>query len=74
MALLPPFHVVRAEREAHWKIQPLEDVVLGGVQKGGKDDDGFDTDAAIITGELSLLIPGLLDDLGGEMAGTAPAA
>jgi recombination associated protein RdgC len=49
------------------KIQLL-DVVLDGVQKGGKDDDGFDTDAAIITGELSGLIPDLLDALGGEMA------
>jgi recombination associated protein RdgC len=42
-------------------------VVLDGVQKGGKDDDGFDTDAAIITGELSALIPDLLGALGGEM-------
>ena len=45
----------------------LLDVVLDGVQEGGKDDDGFDTDAAIITGELSGLIPDLLDALGGEM-------
>ena len=55
------------------KIQLL-DVVLDGVQKGGKDDDGFDTDAAIITGELSGLIPDLLDALGGEMVEAAPAA
>ena len=48
------------------KIQLL-DVVLDGVQKDGKDDDGFDTDAAIITGELSGLIPDLLEALGGEM-------
>jgi recombination associated protein RdgC len=48
------------------KIQLL-DVVLDGVQKGGKDDDGFDTDAAIITGELSALIPDLLGALGGEL-------
>lgn len=48
------------------KIQLL-DVVLDGVQKGGADDDGFDTDAAIITGELSALIPDLLGALGGEM-------
>jgi recombination associated protein RdgC len=48
------------------KIQLL-DVVLDGVQKGGKDDDGFDTDAAIITGELSALIPDLMEALGGEM-------
>jgi recombination associated protein RdgC len=50
------------------KIQLL-DVVLDGVQKGGKDDDGFDTDAAIITGELSALIPDLLGALGGELGG-----
>ena len=48
------------------KIQLL-DVVLDGVQKGGRDDDGFDTDAAIITGELSALIPDLLGALGGEI-------
>jgi recombination associated protein RdgC len=42
-------------------------VVLDGVQKGGRDDDGFDTDAAIITGELSALIPDLMEALGGEM-------
>jgi recombination associated protein RdgC len=48
------------------KIQLL-DVVLEGVDKPGKDDDGFDTDAAIITGELAGLIPDLLEALGGEM-------
>lgn len=48
------------------RIQLL-DVVLEGVDKPGKDDDGFDTDAAIITGELAGLIPDLLDALGGEM-------
>lgn len=45
----------------------LLDVVMDGVQKGGKDDDGFDTDAAILTGELSALIPDLLEALGGEV-------
>jgi len=48
------------------KIQLL-DVVLEGVDKPGKDEDGFDTDAAIITGELSGMIPDLLDALGGEL-------
>jgi recombination associated protein RdgC len=52
------------------KIQLL-DVVLDGVQKGGKDDDGFDTDAAIVTGELSALIPDLLEALGGEIKNNA---
>ena len=45
----------------------LLDVVMDGMQKGGKDDDGFDTDAAILTGELSALIPDLLEALGGEV-------
>lgn len=46
----------------------LLDVVLDGVQERGKDDDGFDTDAAIVTGELSALIPDLLEALGGELS------
>jgi recombination associated protein RdgC len=44
------------------------------VDKPGKDDDGFDTDAAIITGELSGLIPDLLEALGGEMEAEVAAA
>ena len=53
----------------------LLDVVLDGVQENGKDDDGFDTDAAIVTGELSALIPDLLEALGGELStdGAPPA-
>jgi recombination associated protein RdgC len=52
------------------------DVVMDGVQQGGKDDDGFDTDVAILTGELSGLLPDLLEALGGEMeqGPAAPAA
>jgi recombination associated protein RdgC len=41
----------------------------------GKDDEGFDTNAAILTGELSALIPDLLEALGGELEpGSAPVA
>lgn len=54
----------------------LLEVVMDGVQEGGKDDDGFDTDVAILTGELTALLPDLLDALGGEMeqAPAVPAA
>lgn len=48
------------------KIQVL-DVALEGVDKPGKDEDGFDADAAIITAELSGLFPDLLEALGGEL-------
>ncbi len=51
----------------------LLDVVLDGMQEKGKDDDGFDTDAAIVTGELSALIPDLLEALGGELPTDAAA-
>lgn len=53
---------------AQVKKLKLLDVVLDGVQEGGKDDDGFDSDVAILTGELSGLLPDLLDALGGELA------
>ncbi len=52
---------------AQVKKLKLLDVVLDGVQEGGKDDDGFDTDVAILTGELSGLLPDLLEALGGEL-------
>ena len=59
---------------AQVKKLKLLDVVLDGVQEGGKDDDGFDTDAAILTGELSALLPDLLEALGGEMGEAAQPA
>ena len=50
------------------------DVVLKEAEDGkGKDDDNFDANAAILTGELSQLIPDLLEALGGEQAQAAEA-
>ena len=51
----------------------LLDVVLDGISDKGKDDDGFDTDAAILTGELSAMIPAILEALGGELSADAAA-
>ncbi len=53
----------------------LLDVVLESAPQAG-EDDGFDGNAAIITGELSALLPDLLEALGGEMGQdrAAPAA
>ncbi len=50
----------------------LLDVALEGATSTGKDDNGFDTDVAITTGELSLLFPQLIDALGGELARDKP--
>jgi recombination associated protein RdgC len=52
---------------AQVKKLKLLDVVLDGVQDGGKDDDGFDTDAAILTGELTAMLPDLIEALGSEI-------
>ncbi len=52
----------------------LLDVVLEDVRENDKNDDGFDTDAAIVTGELSALIPDLLEALDGESAADGAAA
>ena len=47
----------------------FEDVVFENQQSGAADtrDDGFDTDAAIATGELAQLIPDLMAALDGEL-------
>lgn len=50
----------------------LLDVALEGATSTGKDDNGFDTDVAITTGELSQLFPQLIDALGGELARDKP--
>jgi recombination associated protein RdgC len=59
---------------AQLKKLKLLDVVMDGVQEGGKDDDGFDTDVAILTGELTGLLPELLEALGGELDEGSAAA
>lgn len=60
---------------AQVKKLKLLDVVTDGAPEAGKDDDGFDADVAILTGELAGLLPDLFLALGGEVdeAGTAPA-
>jgi len=51
------------------------DVVLKEAEDGkGKDDDNFDANAAILTGELSQLIPDLVEALGGELQPGVEAA
>jgi recombination associated protein RdgC len=42
-------------------------------ESGGKDDDGFDADVAIATGELGKLLADLIIALGGEMQRGEPA-
>ncbi|GAB3649788.1 recombination-associated protein RdgC [Ramlibacter alkalitolerans] len=57
------------------KLKMLDVVVKEADDTKGKDDEGFDTNAAILTGELSALIPDLLEALGGELSpGAAPVA
>lgn len=49
------------------KLQFLEGVFDGGGGDAKKDgDEGFDADAAIVTGELGALLPALMEALGGE--------
>lgn len=57
------------------KLQFLEGVFDGAGSDAQAKDEGFDTDAAIVTGELGQLLPALLEALGGEMTpGMAAAA
>nr|MBP6226206.1 recombination-associated protein RdgC [Rhizobacter sp.] len=50
------------------------DVVFEGRLRADKQDDAFDADAAIATGELVQLIPELIDALGGELSLSAAAS
>lgn len=49
------------------KIKLLDVVLESSNAPTGKDDGGFDADVAIATGELRLLVPDLIDALGGEL-------
>jgi recombination associated protein RdgC len=51
----------------------LLDVVLEAHERS-RDDAGFDTDVALITGELGLLIPDLVQALGGELQRDQPVS
>jgi recombination associated protein RdgC len=52
---------------AQVKKLKLLDVVTDGAPEPGKDDDGFDADVAILTGELAGMLPDLFLALGGEV-------
>jgi recombination associated protein RdgC len=58
------------------KIDLLDVVLEGATAKSGKDDNGFDADVALTTGELGQLVADLIDALGGELQrdGTAGVA
>jgi recombination associated protein RdgC len=49
------------------KLKMLDVVLKEAEDAKSKDDDNFDANAAILTGELSQLIPDLLEALGGEL-------
>jgi recombination associated protein RdgC len=59
------------------KIKLLDVVLQGQGSPTGGQDGGFDADVALMTGELSLLLPELLEALGGPLvkeAGTPGGA
>ncbi len=49
------------------KLKLLDVALEGAGSTGNAEDNGFDTDVAITTGELSQLIPQLMEALGGEL-------
>lgn len=63
---------VLTEALALKKIKLLDVALEGAGATGQGNDNGFDTDVAITTGELSQLIPQLIDALGGELARDKP--
>lgn len=56
------------------KIKLLDVVLENAPQQGDKDDNGFDTDVALATGELMRLIPDLVAALDGPLKRDAAAA
>ena len=57
------------------KVAFLEGVFEGGGAREQREDEGFDADAAIATGELGQLMPALVEAFGGEYGrGRARAA
>jgi recombination associated protein RdgC len=65
---------VLTETLALKKIKLLDVVIEGAGQQRGKDDNGFDADVAITTGELRQLVPDLIDALGGALERDRPVA
>lgn len=63
---------VLTEALALKRIKLLDVALEGAGATGQGDDNGFDTDVAITTGELSQLIPQLIDALGGELPRDQP--
>lgn len=58
---------------AQLKKVKLLDLVMESAQGSSVDDDGFDTDVALFTGEFTGLLPDLLEALGGELDQDAAA-
>jgi recombination associated protein RdgC len=56
------------------KIKLLDVVIEGAGQQRGRDDNGFDADVAITTGELRQLVPDLIEALGGALERDRPLA
>jgi recombination associated protein RdgC len=65
---------VLSETLALKKIKLLDGVIEGPGQSANKADSGFDTDVAISTGELRLLLADLMQALGGEAQADLPTA